>query len=53
MYARGVTSVAEQTDQTLGFVLRILENQQADGFLFDGHRVSQYRAERARKGDKW
>ncbi|CDM48399.1 hypothetical protein PaWS136_5454 [Pseudomonas aeruginosa WS136] len=37
MYAGRVAGIAEQTDQAFGFVLRVFQNQQADGFLFDGH----------------
>lgn len=34
MYAGRVAGIAEQTDQAFGFVLRVFQNQQADGFSF-------------------
>ncbi len=37
VYARGLSGVAEQADQTLGFVLRVFKNEQTYGFSLDGH----------------
>ncbi|MCY1493792.1 hypothetical protein D9M68_276350 [compost metagenome] len=39
VYAGGPPGVAEQADEPFGFVLRVFENQQADGLFFDGHEV--------------
>ncbi|MNF51730.1 hypothetical protein D3C84_330540 [compost metagenome] len=47
MHARGAAGVAEQADETLGLVLRVFENQQSNGFFFDGHIRSQICGERA------
>ncbi|MNM96463.1 hypothetical protein D3C81_1089400 [compost metagenome] len=37
MHPGGVPRIAKQADQSLGLVLRVLEDQQTDGFLFVGH----------------
>ncbi|MCY1405821.1 hypothetical protein D9M71_210690 [compost metagenome] len=49
--AGGMAGVAEQADQSLGLVLRVLEEQQADGFLFGGHGWPETSARRAQERD--
>ncbi len=40
MDARRLARVTKQADQSLSFILRILKDQQADGFLLRGHGCS-------------
>ena len=37
MHPGRLSGIAEEADQALGLVLRVFENQQADGFLLQDH----------------